>query len=227
MAGKGSMKRSEDDANLQKRVLEELEFEPSINAAHIGIAVEDGIVSLSGHVASYAEKLEVERTVRRIKGVTGIAEQIDVRYPSNKKTADDEIARRAVHILEWYGVLPKETVRVTVQQGWLTLDGQVNWHYQKKAAEDAVRKLSGLVGITNNIAIDYRVEPLDVQKKIEDALRRRAEAEAKAIHVKVRDRSKVCLEGFVDSWEEREAAENAAWSVAGVQSVDNRLSIVR
>jgi osmotically-inducible protein OsmY len=221
------MKRSTEDAKLQKRVLDELEFEPSINAAHIGVAVEDGVVELSGHVASYAEKFDVERAVRRVKGVTAIAEEIEVRYPGDKRTADDEIARRAVHILEWYGVLPQEAIRVTVQKGRLTLDGQVNWHYQKKAAEDAVRKLSGLVGITNNIAIAPQVETSDVQKKIEDALRRRAEAEAKAIRVKVHDRSKVCLEGLVDSWEEREAAENAAWSVAGVQSVDNRLSIVR
>jgi hyperosmotically inducible protein len=103
----------------------------------------------------------------------------------------------------------------------------VNWHYRKKAAEDAVRKLSGVVGITNNIAMALQVEPSDVQKKIEDALRRRAEAEARAIRVKVQDGRKVCLEGLVDSWDEREAAENAAWSVAGVQSVDNRLSIVR
>jgi osmotically-inducible protein OsmY len=221
------MKRPTDDAELRKRVLEELLFEPSINATHIGVAVEDGVVILSGHVASYAEKFEVERAVRRIKGVAAIAEQIDVRYPSDKKTADDEIARRAVHILEWYGVLPTEAVRVTVQKGWLTLNGQVNWQYQKRAAEDAVRKLSGVIGIANNIAIAAHVEPSDVQKKIEDALRRRTEAEAKAIRVKVREQSKVCLEGLVDSWDEREAAEDAAWSVAGVQSVDNRLSIVR
>jgi osmotically-inducible protein OsmY len=178
-------------------------------------------------VGSYAEKFEAERAVRRIKGVAAIAEQIEVRYPSDKKAADDEIARRAVNILEWYGVLPHEAVRVTVQKGWLTLDGQVNWHYQKKAAEDAVRKLSGLVGVANNIAIVSGVEPLDVQKKIEEALRRRTEAEAQAIRVKVRDGHKVSLEGVVDNWDERDAAESAAWSVAGVRSVDNRLSIVR
>lgn len=227
MTSKSSMKRSAEDAKLQKRVLDELEFDPSINAAHIGVAVEDGVVSLSGDVGSYAEKFEVERAVRRVKSVTAVAEEIEVRYPGDKRTADDEIARRAVHILEWYGVLPKEAIRVTVQKGWLTLDGQVNWQYQKKAAEDAVHKLSGLVGITNNIAIAPSVAPLDVQKKIGDALLRRAEVEARAIRVKVRDRTKVCLEGLVDSWDERQAAESAAWSVAGVQSVDNRLSIVR
>jgi osmotically-inducible protein OsmY len=227
MAGKSFMKGSKEDSNLQKRVLEELEFEPSINAAHIGVVAEDGVVSLSGHVASYAEKFEIERAVRRVKGVTAIAEQIEVRYPSDKKTADDEIARRAVHILEWYDVPPREAIRVTVQNGWLTLNGQVDWHYQKRAAEDAVRKLSGLVGITNNIAIAPSVQPSDVQQKIEDALRRRAEVEAREIRVKVQDRTKVCLEGRVDSWDERQAAEAAAWSVAGVQSVDNRLSIVR
>lgn len=227
MNSKTPIQRQIDDGELRKRVLEELEFEPSINASHIGVAVEQGVVSLTGHVASYVEKFEVERAVRRIKGVTAIAEQIEVRYPNDKKTADDEIAKRAVHILEWYGVLPSEAIRVTVQRGWLTLAGQVNWQYEKRAAEDAVRKLSGLVGVTNNITIAPSVEPSDIQKKIEDALRRRAEVEAKAIRVKVHDQSKVRLEGLVDSWDERQEAENAAWSVAGVQAVDNRLSIVR
>jgi osmotically-inducible protein OsmY len=227
MLDKDSMNRTIDDAELRKRIVEELDFDPSINATHVGVAVEDGVVTLSGHVASYAEKIEVERAVRRIKGVTAIAEEIEVRFAGDKKRADDEIASRAVSILEWYGLLPDEPIHVTVQKGWVTLDGQVDWQFQKKAAEEAVHKLSGVVGIVNNIAIAVHVEPSDVQKKIEDALRRRTEAEARAIRVKVHDRQRVCLEGIVDSWDEREAAENAAWSVPGVQFVDNRLSIVR
>jgi osmotically-inducible protein OsmY len=227
MTPKDIMERRVNDTELRKRILEELEFEPSVNAAHIGVSVEDGVASLTGHVGSYAEKLEVERAVRRVKGVIAIAEEIEVRFASDKKTADDEIAKRAINILEWYGILPQEQLRVTVQNGWLTLDGQVNWQFQKRAAEDAVRRLSGLIGVINNVTVIPSVEPSDVQKKIEDALRRRAEAEAQAIRVTIRDRYNVSLEGFVDSWDEREAAENAAWSVGGVQSVNNRLSIVR
>jgi osmotically-inducible protein OsmY len=216
-----------DDKQMRQRVLDELEFEPSIDATHIGVTAEDGVVTLSGHVGSYSEKFDIERAVRRIKGVTAIAEEIEVRYPGDKKISDDEIAKRAVNILEWYAIVPQEAVHVTVQRGRVTLSGQVNWQYQKKAAEDAVRKLSGTIGISNNITIAPKVEPSDVQKKIEDALRRRAEVEAKTIRINVRDRNKISLEGMVDSWDEREAAENAAWSVAGVQAVDNRLTIVR
>src|ERR1051326_1444295 len=205
------------DMELRTRVLEELEFEPSVNATHIGVSVEKGVVSLTGHVGSYAEKMEAERAVRRIKGVAAIAEEIEVAFPSDKKTADDEIAKRAINILEWYGILPQEQVRVTVQKGWLTLDGQVKWQFQKRAAEDAVRRLSSLVGVFNNITVMPSVEPADVQKKIEDALRRRSETEAQAIRITVRDHCKVSLEGVVDNWDEREAAENAAWSIAGVQ----------
>ena len=216
-----------DDKQLRQTVLDELEFDPSIDTSHISVAAEDGVVTLNGHVGSYYEKFDIERAVRRIKGVTAIAEEIGVRYPSDKKISDDEIAKRAVNILKWYAVIPHEAVQVTVQRGLVTLSGQVNWQYQKKAAEDAVRKLSGTIGIVNNIIIAPKVEPSDVQKKIEDALRRRAEVKAKTIRINVRDRNKISLEGVVDSWDEREAAENAAWSVAGVQAVDNRLTIVR
>jgi osmotically-inducible protein OsmY len=215
------------DIELQKRVLEELAFEPSVNAAHIGVSAEDGIITLTGHVGNYAEKQEAERAVRRVKGVTAIAEHIEVRYPGEKKTADDEIAKRAINILEWYDVLPRESIQITVQNGWLTLEGRVNWQHRKKAAEEALRRLSGLVGIVNNIVVVSPVDSSDVKKKIEEALRRRTETEAQAIRITIRDRNNVSLEGVVDSWDEREAAENAAWSIAGAQSVDNRLTIVR
>ena len=227
MTRKKATERHVGDVELCTRVITELEYEPSVDATHIGVSVEDGVVCLTGYVGTYAEKLEAERAVRRVKGVIAIAEQIEVRYPSHKKTADDEIARRAVRTLEWYGVLPQEAVQITVQDGWLTLNGQVNWQYQKQAAEDAVGRLSGLIGITNHIVIAPAVEPAGVQKKIEEALRRRAGIEAQAIRVTVHDRHKVLLEGIVDSWDEREAAEKAAWSTVGVQAVDNRLAIVR
>jgi len=215
------------DKQLRQNVLDELEFEPSIDAAHIGVAVDDGVVTLSGHVSSYFEKLAAEQAVRKIKGVRAIAQEIEVRYPSDKKTADDEIAKRALSVIEWHAMIPQGAVKVTVQKGLVILAGEVNWQYQKKTAEDAVRKLSGITGVINNISLKPTASVSDVKKKIEGALARHAHIEADAIRVNVRDGSKVMIEGKVESWEQREAVEDAVWSVAGVQSVDDRLTIVR
>jgi osmotically-inducible protein OsmY len=214
-----------DDKKLRQDVLDELEFEPSVDAANIGVSVDDGVVTLTGHVSSFAEKIAAENAVRHVKGVLAIAEAIEVRYPDDKKTSDDEIAKRAVSILKWYNLIPQSAVHVTVQKGWVTLTGEVPWQYQKKAAQDAVRKLSGIAGVINNILIKPLVYVTDVKKKIEDALTRRTKVEAQDIRVTVRQGNMVSLEGKVDSWEEREAAESAAWSVAGVQFVDDRLSV--
>jgi osmotically-inducible protein OsmY len=216
-----------DDKQLQQSVLDELEFEPSIDAAHIGVAVENGVVTLTGHVSSYAEKTVAEQATRRVKGVHAIAQEIEVRYPSDKKTADDEIAKRALKVLEWNSIIPQNTVEVTVQKGWVTLAGDVTWQFQRKAAEDAVRKLSGVTGVVNSISIKPTVNASNIKQKIEDALTRHAHVEAHAIRVNVWDGNKVSLEGKVDSWDEREAVQNAAWSVAGVQWVDDRLTIGR
>lgn len=214
-----------DDKQLRQAVIDELEFDPRIDAANVGVAVDDGIVTLTGHVSSYVEKVAAEKAARRVKGVRALAEELEVRYPNDKKTADDEIAKRAVKILEWYDLVPRHPVQVTVQRGWIVLSGNVMWQYQRKAAENAVRKLSGIAGVVNNILIKPAVYPSDIKKKIEDALARHAEIEAREIRVTVRE-GKVSLEGKVDSWEERQAVENAAWSVVGVQSVDDRLTIV-
>ena len=216
-----------DDKQLRQNVLDELEFEPSVDAANIGVAVDDGVVTLSGHVLSYAEKLATEQAVRKVKGVRAIAEEIEVRYPSDKTTADDEIAKRALSVLKWHAVIPEDAVKVTVQKGWVTLAGEVNWQFQKKTAEDAVRKLTGVTGVINNISLKPTVFVSDIKRKIEGALARRAHQEAEAIRVDVRDGNKVVIEGNVNSWEEREAVEDAAWSIAGVQFVDDRLTIVR
>jgi len=215
------------DKQLRQNVLDELEFEPSVDAAHIGVAVDDGVVTLSGHVSSYFEKLAAEQAVRKIKGVRAIAQEIEVRYPSDKKTADDEIAKRALSVIEWHAMIPQGAVKVTVQKGLVILAGEVSWQYQKKTAEDAVRKLSGITGVINNISLKPTASVSDVKKKIEGALARHAHIEADAIRVNVRDGSKVMIEGKVESWEQREAGEDAVWSVAGVQSVDDRLTIVR
>ncbi len=213
-----------NDRELRQTILDELEFDPSVNAAHIGVAVEDGIVTLSGHVASYAEKIAVERIVRRVKGVRGIAQEIEVRYPQSAKTADDEIAKRAAKIVDWDVRVPLGAVAIKVEKGWVTLTGTVDWHFQKEAAESAVRKLSGVVGVTNLIELRQKVQAPDVKRKIEAALRRNAELEADAIRVDVKG-DVVTLEGRVHTYYERNVAERAAWSVPGVRLVNDRIAV--
>jgi osmotically-inducible protein OsmY len=167
---------------------------------------------------------ELERAVERIKGVRAIAENIEVRYPGHKQTADDEIAERALSILGWNVQVPKDSVKVKVEKGRITLTGTVEWRFQRMAAESAVRKLSGVVGVTNLIEGRPKVAPLDVKQKILDALKRNAELEADAIRVNVLD-DKVVLEGKVKAWYERRIAERAAWSAPGVKAVQDDLAL--
>jgi osmotically-inducible protein OsmY len=213
------------DSALRQDIIDELEFEPRVNAAHIGVAVENGVVTLSGHVGSYAEKLAAEKAAKRVKGVHAIAEKIEVRCPSDKKTADDEIASRAVNILRWSAVVPPDSVMIKVQDGWVRLSGEVNWQFQRSAAEAEIRRLSGVTGVINGITIKPRVQPVDIKRKIEAALKRHAEIEAQGIRVTVEDGGRVGLEGYVHDWREREAATDAAWSAPGVVRVDDRLRI--
>ncbi|SHG78761.1 Osmotically-inducible protein OsmY, contains BON domain [Pollutimonas bauzanensis] len=212
------------DDELRQHIIDELDFEPSIDAASIGVAVDDGIVTLSGHVASYAEKVAAEHAARRVKGVRGIAQEIEVRFPDAKKTADDQIAKRAVDILAWNTTIPDGAVQVKVQQGWVTLSGKVDWQFQRISAADAVRRLSGVAGVSNLIEVKPEVHPADIQSSIEGALKRSAALEAHGIRIQV-DGSKVILDGLVHSWHERDAAERAAWSVPGVVAVSNNLAI--
>lgn len=212
------------DISLRQSIVDELEFEPSVDAAHIGVAVDSGVATLSGHVGSYAEKVMAERVVQRVKGVRGIAQEIEVRYPGAKKTADDEIAKRALNIIGWSVTIPDDKVKIKVQNGWVTLSGEVDWNYQKVDAENAVRKLSGVVSVSNLITVRPRVSTADVKFRIEDALKRSAEIEATGVHVNVSG-SKVTLEGKVHSWHERGVAERAAWAIPGVGSVEDRLVV--
>ena len=208
-----------DDNTLRQMVIDELEFEPSLDAAHIGVAAENGVVTLTGHVASYAERISAEEAVRRVRGVKAIAQEIEVRYPFAKKTADDQIAKRAVDILEWDASVPRkrcERVGSRCSATWTGLP--------KASSRTAVRKLSGVVGVANNIAIKPPVQTGDVKKRIEEAFKRNAELEADAIRVSVLD-GKVTLEGKVKAWYERYAAEQAAWSAQGVRSVDDRIKV--
>ncbi|KQX38167.1 ornithine aminotransferase [Devosia sp. Root436] len=212
------------DKTLKQDILDELDFEPSIDAADIGVAVEDGIVTLTGHVTTFGQKITVEKLVARVKGVKGIAVEIDVRYPGTAGNSDDEIAKRAVNMLKWSNSVPADKVQVKVQDGWVTLTGTVDWNYQKTGAADAVRDLAGVIGISNQIALRPRVSSIDVKKHIEDSLKRNAELEAKSIRVNVAG-NKVILEGNVKAWYERRIAEQAAWAIPGVTMVDDRLTI--
>ncbi len=212
------------DLTLRENVLEELEYEPGVDAALIGVAVEKGTVTLTGHVMSYPEKLFALDAVRRVKGVRAIADNIEVRQRSALKTPDDQIAKRAADILAWDSVVPKDAISIVVRNGWITLTGKVSWQYQKKAAETHVRKLTGVRGVDNNIQIAAPVNTGDIKQSIENALKRHAEIEAKAIRVSVKDNT-VVLEGQVGTLDERSAVENAAWSAAGVQFIDDRLKV--
>lgn len=216
-----------DDKDLREAVMDELDFEPSVSAAHIGVTAERGVVTLTGHVASYAEKVAAERAAMRVRGVHAVAQEIEVRYPEDKKTSDDEIAQRALRVLSWHAGLPADAVQVKVQGGWVTLTGQVGWQFQRSDAEAAVRKLSGVVGITNQIGLPSSpaAQVSEVERKIKDALRRHADVEAGAIHVSCKQGGTVELEGRVQSWNERWLAERAAWSVPGVKMVNDRLMV--
>lgn len=216
-----------DKFELRKSVMEELDYEPSIDAAHIGVAVDAGVVTLSGHVTSYPQKLAAGAAARRVKGVRGLADEIEVRYPTEKQTADDQIAKRALDILTWDASVPANSIQVTVRNGWVTLTGSVDWQFQRQAAEKAVRRLSGVTGITNTIDIKVVSAAIShaVKAKIEAALTRRAELEATGIRVAVRDGGHVVLEGTVDNWAERMAVENAAWSAHGVRAVEDKLRV--
>ncbi|ACA17303.1 transport-associated [Methylobacterium sp. 4-46] len=210
------------DKDLRRDVLDELDFDPSLDATNIGVAVSDGVVTLTGHVGSYAEKVEAERAARGVKGVRAIAQDIQVRSPEAKKVEDDQIAARALAIIDWSVHLPKDTIQVKVAKGWITLTGTVAWQYQLMGAEAAVRKLSGVVGVTNLIALRPAVKPTAVRDRIVKAFKRHALVEADAITVRV-EGDRVTLEGAVATMAERDAAERAAWSVPGVRSVEDRI----
>lgn len=213
------------ELRLRDDILDELSYEPIVDAAHIGVAVDRDVVTLTGHVGSYAQKLAAISAVRRVKGVHGIADEIEVRYTSDTKASDDEIASRAFNVLSWDSVVPSNAIQVTVRDGLVTLTGKVNWYYQKSSAERDIRGLSGVRSVVNNIEIEPHAKPDNVKKKIEAALKRRAEIEARDIRVTVRDDHEVLLEGKVRNCDEKFAVENAAWSASGVKNVKDRLTI--
>ncbi len=214
------------DLCLRKDIEEELEFEPAVDASAIGVAVKDGVAMLTGHVASYAEKVAAEHVASRVKGVRAVAVEIEVRLPFDIQHDDDEIARRAANILAWSVILPPtDSVQVTVEKGWVTLVGEVDWQHQKLAAEEQIRRLAGVVGLSNLITVRPHVSAGNVEERIAQAYRRNAELEPSGINISV-DGGKVTLSGRVKAQRERQTAERAAWAVPGVTMVVDNLLVL-
>lgn len=212
------------DKQLRLDIIEELDFEPSIDAADIGVAVDQGIVTLSGHVRSYSDKTTILEIVESIIGVRAIADEIEVRPVGMHITADDEVAKRIVNTLKWNTSVPEDNVHVTVSKGRVTLEGEVEWRYQVDAAVRAIRSLTGVTGINNHLKIKPTVKATDVSERIKKALLRDAEVDASGIRVGVQDGT-VTLEGKVRYLGERRTAERAAWAAPGVTKVVDHLSI--
>jgi osmotically-inducible protein OsmY len=212
------------DKELQKHVMDELTWEPSVNAAQIGVSVDAGVVMLGGTVGSYPEKWAAERAAERVKGVKAVTDEIVVRLPGDFQRGDSEVARAAVNALDWNASVPQGRIQVLVQNGWITLDGTVEFHFQKAEAERAVRSLLGVKGVVNRVSLKPLISPVDVKSQIVRALERAAEVDAKKISVETRD-SKVILRGAVKSWVERDEAERAAWAAPGVSDVENKIEI--
>jgi len=213
-----------DDKVLRNQVLAALDWEPSIDSAGIAVSAKDGVVTLAGHVRTYVEKLKAEQVVRHVRGVRAIAEELEVRPLHTHTRSDDEIAKRAVDILNWDVMVPNEAVQVKVQEGWVTLTGDVDWQYQRTAAEDDIRKLGGVLGVTNLVTIRPRAHGEDIKKRIEEALKRNALIEANNIRIDV-EGGKVTLQGRVHTWYERDVLETAVWAAPGVHSVDDRVTV--
>jgi osmotically-inducible protein OsmY len=212
------------DTQLQHDVLAELEWEPSINASQIGVTAKDGVVALTGAVASYADKMTAERVAKRVYGVKAVANDVEVKIPGSGQRSDADIAAAALTALQWDTTVPDDRVKVTVRNGWITLEGKVDWGYQKDSAERVVRNLTGIKGLTSEITVKSQVKPGDVKVKIEAAFRRSAELDARRVSVQAQE-GKVILYGNVRSWAGRDEAQQAAWAAAGVSEVDNRLTV--
>ena len=212
------------DVELKKDVTAELAWDPAVKSTAIGVAVKDGVVTLSGHLETFAEKHAAERALRRVAGVKAVALELDVKLSLDHKRSDTDIAAGAEGALKWNTLVPLEGIRLTVDHGWVTLQGEVEWDYQRRGAEKAIRPLMGVVGISNEITLRASAKVADLSRKIQEALTRQAIREAKHIQVDV-DGTTVKLSGTVHSWQERDAAQGVAWSAPGVLAVIDELRV--
>ena len=213
------------DLQLQRDVLDELKFEPSICEVEIGVVAKGGVVTLTGLVDSYAEKISAERTAERISGVKAVADEIKVKLPGSYQRSDTDIAHTVVNALRWDIQVPDDRIKAAVEDGWIDLQGDVEWQYQKWAAEGAVRNLTGVKGVTNLITVKpKKVSTYEVGQKIKDSLRRHAERDADRITIEAKD-GRVTLQGTVSSFAERQDAERAAWQAPGVTNVEDMIAV--
>jgi osmotically-inducible protein OsmY len=212
------------DRDIERDVKEELEWNPDLDASDIAVLVKDSVVTLAGFVKSYTDKYEAEAAAKRVAGVSGVANDLEVRLPSIDERPDPDIARDAVAALKSQLPISSEHIKVVVKNGWVTLEGQVEWQYQKNTAENAVRRIKGVKGVSNMILLRPRAEPSEIKRKIQEAFKRNAEVDANRIVVETKG-SEVILKGTVRSWIEREEAERVAWSAPGVTKVEDRIVV--
>jgi osmotically-inducible protein OsmY len=213
-----------DDKQLQQAVMAELNWEPSVTAAHIGVTAKAGVITLTGHVASFVEKYAAETAVSRVKGVKAVAEELEVRLPFEIKRGDEEIAAAATNALSWDISVPHDAIKAKVEKGWITLTGRVDWHFQSEAAESAVSGLIGVVGVSNGIAIKPTVNAKNLSDDITHALHRSWFFDPQLVKVSANG-GDIKLSGTVPSWHDRELATNTAWSAPGVTSVENDIIV--
>jgi len=209
---------------LKRDVIAELNWDPSLPSNNIGVEVSDGVVTLSGHVSSFVEKWNAERAARRVVGVDAIAVEISVDLPGSSKREDADIARTATNVLAWASYLPPDSIKVMVEGGWITLTGNVEWEYQRNAAAEAIRRLMGVTGVSNDVSLAPSIASQVVQSDIETALKRLAKTESQKIIVHV-DGNTVTLSGTTHSWVERDLATQAAWNAPGVKHVQDKIRI--
>ncbi|OUM00916.1 BON domain-containing protein [Variovorax sp. JS1663] len=212
------------DTQLRTDVLAELDWDPAIHAAAVGVTVKDGVVTLTGHLGSHAEKVAAEHAAQRVNGVKALAVELSVKLPAGEERTDADIARAVEHALTWSVWVPNGKVSAMVEGGWVTLSGAVEWEFQRRAAEHAVRPLMGVTGVSNMITIAPRLKAADIEKSLHEALARQARRESDRIDISVAG-SQVTLRGQVHSYAEYDAVRNAAWSVPGVASVINDLQV--